>query len=209
MKKSLYPIIIAVIIIIVVVIFFYLTRNEVDETNSNSNLNVTTEQTEETCQKDDDCTGTCSCGCIHISTTCPTDNDVLCESVPECECQEGICQEITLAENANTNQEIEEPVQPEPETVETVYQSDFSQTGNLTGDSLSGYTLVYEKPGAPALTADLLFDYETISSQCTIDGIPMDCQDALSQDLLIAGDLVTITGSEITSGVVAIIILDK
>lgn len=167
------------------------------------------------CQLDIDCYGTCTCGCLHISETCPTDVDVLCESVPDCQCEDSSCIEKILGSNsnkngnANSNQAIEEPVQPEPETVETNNQSNFSQTGNITGDATTGFTLVYEEPGAPALTAQLHFDYPDYISSCTIDGVPMTCQEAIDQDLLLAGDLVTVTGTEVSDGEVAVTMLDK
>ena len=207
MKKSLLPSIVAVIVVIVVVIFFYLTRHEVDETNTN------TEQVAQTCQVNDDCIGTCTCGCIHINATCPTEGiDEVCESVPDCQCEDGACLEESLADanlNTNTNQALEEPVQPEPVIVETVYESNFSETGNLTGDTTTGFTLVYEEAGAPALTALLRFDYPNYASECTIEGIPMTCLDAMDQDLLMAGDLVTITGTEEAAGEIAVTMLDK
>ncbi len=86
---------IAVIVIIIVVVFFYLTRNEVDETNSNSNLNASPDQAMDTCQHDDECVGTCTCGCIHINASCPEDWMVNCVAVPDCFCQEGKCQELS------------------------------------------------------------------------------------------------------------------
>ncbi|MBU1148913.1 hypothetical protein KKI23_02365 [Patescibacteria group bacterium] len=157
------------------------------------------------CQLDNDCYGTCTCGCLHINETCPTDADVLCESVPDCQCEDGNCEEITednivLNVNANTNQ-------ADAETVTTT--TEFTETGNLTGEATSGFSLLYEEPGNPALTVSLNFDYPSYTSSCTIDGVPMTCQQAMDQDLLTAGDLVTVTGTEVDTGEIAVTMLDN
>lgn len=211
MKKSLYPIIVVILILIIVVIFFYLTRDEVNESNSNNNINTDTGQVVHTCQGDGECTGTCTCGCQHVLGTCPTDLDVDCITVPECQCQNGACQEKLDALNSNLNQNNNTNTnQTEIDNEEvTVAGSDFTETGNLTGEAITGFTLLYEEPGAPALTAVLFFDYPGYASSCTVDGIPMTCQEAMDQDLLVTGDLVTITGTEVIAGEIAVIMLDK
>ncbi len=210
MKKSLYSIIIAVFFIIIVIVFFYLTRNEADETNSNLNQNTNSEPIASTCQLDDDCIGTCTCGCIHISATCPTDaeQEAPCLEVPLCKCEDGSCLEKSLEENVNQNINTNQAAEEEEET-EAADGTAFTKTGNLTGDTASGFTLVYEESGAPALTAILNFDYPGYTSSCTVDGVPMTCLEAIDQELIIVGDLVTVTGTEVSDGEVAVTMLDK
>ncbi|MFH1597453.1 MAG: hypothetical protein ABIB97_00075 [Patescibacteria group bacterium] len=106
--------------------------------------------------------------------------------------------------NVNTNQAVEEI-----EEAETSDGTDFTETGNLTGDSITSFTLVYEEPGNPALTALLNFDYPGYTSSCTIDGVPMTCQEAIDQEFLVAGDLVTVTGTDVGDGEVVVTMLDK
>jgi len=204
MKKLLFPIIITIIVIVIVVIFFYFTHDEAVEINSNLNSNP--DQVAHTCQEDDDCTGTCTCGCQHVLGTCPTDSDACHHIIPPCQCQNGACQEKLEALNSNLNQNINSNTNQTAVEAETVTATEFTQTGNVTGNSESGFTLVYENVGAPALSVELNF---SASSSCTIDGIPMTCSGAMDQDLIYTGDLVTVTGTEEIPGEVTVTMLDK
>lgn len=78
-------------------------------------------------------------------------------------------------------------------------QINFNETGNLTGGD-PDWTLVYEKPGAPALTAKLAISPE---SQCVLNGYGMPCGNARWN----AGDRATVSGFS-DSGIVAVSELD-
>ncbi len=70
------------------------------------------------------------------------------------------------------------PSQPMVVALPAAAGVDFDRTGNLVRDNpglpLGVWFLLYEAPGAPALTAELMF---TTASQCIADGASMDCDD--------------------------------
>jgi len=78
-------------------------------------------------------------------------------------------------------------------------QADFSQTGNITRDNpgmkQGVWYLVYDKPGTPALNAELKFNED---SMCQISGATNPCQ----QIALEIGDRAEITGWEVNGIVI-------
>ncbi len=51
-------------------------------------------------------------------------------------------------------------------------EPDFIETGNIVSGSANGWKLIYEKPGAPALSAELAFTEKSI---CDSDGKTVSC----------------------------------
>jgi len=92
-----------------------------------------------------------------------------------------------LLENAD---EIKIPVRLSA----TEIQTNFSETGNLVKDNPGlkpgVWYLVYEKPGAPALNAEIKFNEDSL---CQIGAVSKSCQ----QTVLEGGDRVEVTGWEI------------
>lgn len=77
----------------------------------------------------------------------------------------------------------------------------FVRTGNLVGSRESGWGIVYEEPGKPALTASLRFGEE---SRCTMpDGNSISCLAFNTDRPWEAGARATITGTE-SGGVVEV-----
>jgi hypothetical protein len=88
------------------------------------------------------------------------------------------------------------PVAPRIEMPPAGLQVDFSETGNLMGDK-DQWTLVYEKPGAPALTALLAISGET---GCLVNGVSLPCAEAKWNQ----GDRATVQGVKVSGGLVSV-----
>lgn len=97
-----------------------------------------------TCNIDDDCKGTCSCGCINKDENCPGDEIKACEWTYNCVCKNGICSKIDAPKNIDdyckTNDDCinidctsEFYPKPEPECVGNKCECTFSYCKNIGG----------------------------------------------------------------------------
>lgn len=110
--------------------------------------------------------------------------------------------------NQNINQANVNAGQTNQNSNKSAVTNNFTQTGILS-EQTTGFNLVWETPGNPTNFVTLQFDYQNTVSQCTVDGAALTCQMALDENLLLAGDQVTITGYKITADAVAVTMLDK
>ncbi|MFA5188040.1 MAG: hypothetical protein WC460_01615 [Patescibacteria group bacterium] len=90
--------------------------------------------------------------------------------------------------NVNLNQNINQPVQNE---------FNFFATGNMVknnpGLKPDTWYLVYEEPGAPALTMELKFDQ---NSKCNVENTQVLCASINSADFFQQGEQVTVKGTK-------------
>jgi hypothetical protein len=63
------------------------------------------------CEKDTDCYEVCGCGCLAVGEECKESEDVECENLLNCVCENNLCQDMSnIVEGHETPKEIEDRV---------------------------------------------------------------------------------------------------
>ena len=72
---------------------------------------------------------------------------------------------------------------------------DFNQSGNMIAPTDTVYwRLLWETPGNPAISKELVFNEMNYTSMCTSGTSKTNCENALANEIIIAGDLVNVKG---------------
>ncbi|MFH1207111.1 MAG: hypothetical protein V1668_00715 [Patescibacteria group bacterium] len=88
--------------------------------------------------------------------------------------------------------------------------SDFIQSGTLSKPAESTvWFILWERPGNPAITKELVFDYQYVTSKCYIGDSSGGCVDALTTGLFNAGDRISVEGVGLPDGRVMVLKMSK
>jgi len=197
--NNLYMIILIVIVVVLVgVVWYWQSNNNETDSSSSAQNNVQTEP--EVCSEiycfeytHDSCPTSCDKRCV--PSGCVEDDDGLitceddCNGIKSCYC----------------DYSKDDPNAP----VDQDYMINFDVTGSMTTNEGGDVILTYTRANGTEGTSKLFFDTEGITSNCTILGDDLLCQEVLDNNLIVAEDNIAVQGNKVSNDEVIVINLLK